>query len=94
MAYICVLGGRWRENRQKKIWKGSYNADLLNYFKNTIPKFLCGPILIAEYQVEKSEEKGTSCNTKNVLNGPNYGLTASLSQDQQMPKVVARPTQQ
>lgn len=66
---------------------------MLNYFMNIIPKFSCGLPLITEFQVEKYEGKGTSCNTENKLIGPNW-FKCFISQVQQMPKVVARPTLQ
>lgn len=62
----------------EKIWKRSYYAHLLNYFKAIIATVSCGLLLIAEFQVQKSEGKGSSCNTeKNVSTGPKRGLSAS-----------------
>lgn len=47
----------------EKIWTRFYNTDLLNYFKTIIPKCSGRLMVMAEFQVEKSEGKGTSCNT-------------------------------
>lgn len=66
---MCAEGKKVDKREEtEKTWKRSYHADLLNYFKNIIPKFSCELLLITELQVEKSEGEGISCSTdKNGL---------------------------